>query len=591
MGHRRKTGERWGWLLLGGTGTLMAACKDPPKPEPTAAPPSASAKTAPTREPVAPEDMVLVRAGVFTMGSDLGKDYERPPRKVTITRPFMIDKTEVTAEAYARCVQAGVCTATSIHGPAASAKAVADQGSLCTAGDPERAQHPINCVDFRQADAYCHYAGKRLPTEAEWEYAARGTDERAYPWGEEVSGCKQAIVGGCLRGTGPVGQRPENKSPSGAFDMAGNVWEWVSDGWDPAPSGTLDPRLPSSTTLGVLRGGGWDFSAPHARTFSRMKFTTSSGHVSTGMRCARDADAPVANADPTPPPASSAPAAGSAPAPEAVASAAPPPSAAAPAVDPIVPRPGTLKREASVAIIIGVEHYRRDLPVATGAATDAKLFADHAELSLGIPRRNIHVLVDSDATKSSIDSELSEWLARNATAGGDTVFFFAGHGAPDPTTGATYLVPWDADPKFIKTQGVQVDALQKQLDALPSSHVYAFLDSCFSGSGGRSVLAAGTRPLVREQALKPSGNKLTMFTATGPNEITGGAGAGGLFSHYLFRGMNGEADQSGDNQVTWGELAAYTAGKVADDARRENRDQHPSVVGLEGSSDVVLVKR
>ncbi len=574
-------------VFLAGTVVLAAACKkDPPKEEPPPPPP----KPVAVQPVIPPEDMLLVEAGEFTMGSDQGKEFEGPSRKITLTRPYVIDKTEVTAEAYERCVKAGVCTPASIHGPAATTKSITEQGGLCTAGDPERAQHPINCIDQQQARVYCSYVGKRLPTEAEWERAARGVDGRTYPWGEEISACKEAIVGGCLHGTGPVAQRPQSKSPSGALDMAGNVWEWVSDGWDPAPAGTKDPATPSAP-LGVLRGGGWDFSAPYARTFSRLKFSAASGHVSTGVRCAQDANKPIANvASPAQPAVASVAGAMAAPTADPLASAASPLASAAP-VDPTIPRPGTLKRNAAVAIVIGVERYRRDLPAATGAANDAKLFADHAELSLGIPRRNIHLLVDADATKSSIDSELSEWLTRNATAESDVIFFFAGHGAPDPVSGATYLVPWDADPKFIKTQGVEVAALQNQLSALPAAHVYAFLDSCFSGSGGRSVLAAGTRPLVPVQDLKPTGTKLMMFTATGPNETTGAAGGGGLFSHYLFRGLNGEADQSGDNRVSLGELAAFTAGKVADDARRENRDQHPSVIGTDLLNDVVLVAR
>lgn len=585
MRHVRKRGDLARVLFVAGTVVLAAACKkeDPPKADPPPPPP----KPVAVPKVIPPADMVLVEAGEFTMGSDQGKDFEGPPRKVTLTRPYLIDKTEVTAEAYERCVKDHVCTPATIHGPAATAKSITEQGSLCTAGDPERAQHPINCIDQRQARVYCAYVGKRLPTEAEWERAARGVDGRTYPWGEGISACKEAIVGGCLRGTGAVAQRPQSKSPSGALDMAGNVWEWVSDGWDPAPAGTTDPTVPTGP-LSVLRGGGWDFSAPYARTFSRLKFTAASGHVSTGVRCAQDANKPIASL--APPAVASVAGATPAPTPDPLTSAAPVASAAP--VDPTLPRPGTLKRNAAVAIVIGVENYRRDLPAATGAASDAKLFADHAELSLGIPRRNIHVLVDSDATKSSIDSELSEWLARNTTKDSDVVFFFAGHGAPDPVSGATYLVPWDADPKFIKTQGVEVSALQKQLSALPAARVYAFLDSCFSGSGGRSVLAAGTRPLVVEQVLKPTGTNLMMFTATGPNETTSAAaGGGGLFSHYLFRGLNGEADQSGDNRVSLGELAAYTAGKVADDARRENRDQHPSVIGTEALNDVVLVAR
>ncbi|MGE0328781.1 MAG: caspase domain-containing protein [Polyangiaceae bacterium] len=270
-----------------------------------------------------------------------------------------------------------------------------------------------------------------------------------------------------------------------------------------------------------------------------------------------------------------------------------PAGAPAPQTPPeLVARRSKSRRTESVAVVIGIENYRRDLPAASGAADDARLFADHAETSLGIPRSNIHLLVDSDATKSSIDAEVGEWLRRNATAKGDVFFYFAGHGAPDTRSGASYLVPWDADPKFIATQGVSVTALQKQLQALSTRHVYAFVDACFSGAGGRSVLPQGTRPLVRVKVAQPKGNKLQMFTASGADEVTGASETGnGLFSYYLLRGLNGDADASRDGSVTMSELVRYTTKHVANDARRQNRDQTPALLGGQGADDLPLVRR
>ena len=237
--------------------------------------------------------MVFVPAGSFLMGSDAGKDYEKPQRTITLTRAYFIDKTEVTAGEYQRCVASGACTLTNIHGPAGGTKAIETLSFHCTGGDPTRAEHPINCLDLSQAETFCKSLSKRLPTEAEWEYAARGTDGRNYPWGESYGGCNQANVGGCARATVAVATRSNGASPFGAVDMAGNVWEWVSDGWDDSPTqhaSSTNPLIPRSKTLGVLRGGSWDFSAPSARAFSRLKFSAASGHVSTGVRCAKDAN-------------------------------------------------------------------------------------------------------------------------------------------------------------------------------------------------------------------------------------------------------------------------------------------------------------
>jgi formylglycine-generating enzyme required for sulfatase activity len=235
------------------------------------------------------------------MGSAKGGKSERPPHEVTLTRAFDVDRTEVTVVAYQRCVEAGRCTPSGLHGPRATDADVEQRGALCTAADPAKSQHPISCVDQAQAAAYCAFVGKRLPTEAEWEYAARGTDGREYPWGNEPPGCAHAIVsrppgqgcGGRGKGTQEVGSAKAGASPSGALDMAGNVWEWVADGWDPgvyANGAQTDPRVPATGSRGVLRGGSWDFSASTAKTTFRLAYDREAGDVSTGFRCVRSAD-------------------------------------------------------------------------------------------------------------------------------------------------------------------------------------------------------------------------------------------------------------------------------------------------------------
>jgi hypothetical protein len=262
----------------------------------------------------------------------------------------------------------------------------------------------------------------------------------------------------------------------------------------------------------------------------------------------------------------------------------------------LMPREGAVARKHAVALVIGIERYRADLPEASGAVTDAELFADFAEKTLGVPRSNIHLLTGDAATKSSIDAELGEWLPRNADSKGEVFFYYAGHGAPDTEGDKRYLVPWDADPKFIRTQGIAVDTLMDQLAKLKSAQVLSFVDSCFSGAGGRSVLPAGTRPIVltRVRHAKPVRKppKLMQFAASGPDEITGASETGnGLFSYYLFKALNGEADDNGDGAVTVGEVVSYTEEHVANAARRDNRDQRPSAIGADPRTRAIVLTR
>ena len=242
--------------------------------------------------------MLVVPPGTFTMGS-VKADPEAGEREVTLSRGFRIDATEVTAGEYRACVKAGACTSASAHGPHLTAEEEQQLGATCTLRDDTHLAYPVNCVDRHQAEAYCRFAGKRLPTEAEWEYAARGSDGRLYPWGNQPPTCGMAALrvdGDCARPPGPlpVGTFATAKSPVGALDMAGNVAEWVADGWDGAtrPHRAITDPVVALTIgqKGIVRGGGWDSGAVDARATHRTPMSTDSALPDIGFRCAQDAE-------------------------------------------------------------------------------------------------------------------------------------------------------------------------------------------------------------------------------------------------------------------------------------------------------------
>ncbi|MEZ4465847.1 MAG: caspase family protein [bacterium] len=241
----------------------------------------------------------------------------------------------------------------------------------------------------------------------------------------------------------------------------------------------------------------------------------------------------------------------------------------------------------SWAVVIGVEGYREGLTPATGAEADARAFAAFARTTLGVPEANTKLLVGDRATRADLSGALLEWLPRNAVEPGGTVYvFFSGHGAPDTESGDAYLVPYDANPAYIKTGGLPLAEVQRTLGALKGQRVYLFLDACFSGQGDRSVLAQGTRPLVPVKPLAAATGLVTL-AASGATETTGThAGSGhGLFTYHLLAGLGGAADADGDHAVSLAELRDHLITAVRTEARRQNRDQTPSVA-VPGGYDV-----
>ncbi|MBA3548338.1 MAG: caspase family protein [Nannocystis sp.] len=232
---------------------------------------------------------------------------------------------------------------------------------------------------------------------------------------------------------------------------------------------------------------------------------------------------------------------------------------------------------ASYALVIGIEKYR-DVTAATGARYDAERFAEMARTTLGVPEDNIHTLLDERAGKSDIAKQI-RWLQSNVPAGGRIYVYFSGHGAPDPTSGVSYIVPYDGDPQYLTESAIKMSEMLGDLEKTKAKDVLAIADSCFSGGGGRSVLAPGTRPLVRVQEVKTTA-RVALLSASSGAEISGPSadGRGGLFSKYLIDAIgSGQADINGDGQISLKELEDWIKPRVKREAKKANRDQTPNV--------------
>jgi hypothetical protein len=244
------------------------------------------------------------------------------------------------------------------------------------------------------------------------------------------------------------------------------------------------------------------------------------------------------------------------------------------------PKTAAATRPKDFALIVGIETYR-GIPKADYGENDAKRMRAHLE-ALGVPSPNIILLTGQAASKSDLSKYLQEWLPANVSPESRVYFYYSGHGAPDPQTGSAYLVPWDGDPSFPKSTAYSLAQVYQDLEKLPAKEAVVMLDACFSGAGGRSVLAPGARPLVTVNESGPAASgKVVSVAAAGPNEIAGGLELRkqGLFSYFLMRGLTGAADADADKSVTLGELQAYLSAEVPKAARRSNREQTPRVIG------------
>jgi sulfatase modifying factor 1 len=223
-----------------------------------------------------PGAMVDVPAGDFVMGCMESVDSEclddeKPMHTVTLGA-FQIARTEVTQDQYGACLAAGACNPPS-----------------CT-WDCDNKDYPASCLVVADAKAYCSWIGARLPTEAEWEKAARGSDGAKFPWGDGAPDCGLANMSGCGDAMKPVGSLAAGKSPYGALDMAGNMVEMVADWYDAtyyASSPSSDPSGPASGTRYGGRGGGFKSAATWLRASKRDWYDLTDSGAALGFRCAR----------------------------------------------------------------------------------------------------------------------------------------------------------------------------------------------------------------------------------------------------------------------------------------------------------------
>ncbi len=227
--------------------------------------------------------LVLVPEGPFRMGSSSsdGMAYpdEMPQHAVTMDA-FWIDQTEVSNGQYALCVKAKACKP-----PIRYTSNIHDHYYNNTPFD----DYPVIYVSWTSAEAYCRWAGRRLPTEAEWEKAARGTDGRIYPWGNSMPDESLLNFNNLLKDVTKDASYPSGASPYGALDMAGNVWEWVADWYGMnyySESPAANPTGPASGTQRVLRGGSWHYDAAGVRTAYRFQKEPTFASYEIGFRCA-----------------------------------------------------------------------------------------------------------------------------------------------------------------------------------------------------------------------------------------------------------------------------------------------------------------
>jgi formylglycine-generating enzyme required for sulfatase activity len=244
-------------------------------------------------------EMVLIPAGAFTMGRSAGDEFtgcqevsqdcqlsafmdEEPVHQVALNA-FSIDKTEVTNALYKACEDQGACT---------PPQAINSNSQSNYYGNPEFDDYPVIYVTWNQAKTYCEWRGGRLPTEAEWEKAARGTDGRTYPWGEKIDDTFANFNYG-IGDTTAVGSYEKGKSPYGLYDRAGNVWEWVADWYSDTyyqRSPAENPPGPASGDMRVLRGGSWGLVGLSVSTSYRYASDPMETSPDLGFRCARDAN-------------------------------------------------------------------------------------------------------------------------------------------------------------------------------------------------------------------------------------------------------------------------------------------------------------
>jgi hypothetical protein len=238
-------------------------------------------------------------------------------------------------------------------------------------------------------------------------------------------------------------------------------------------------------------------------------------------------------------------------------------------------------RSNAYAVVIGIENYRQKLPKADFAVHDARTITDYLTKVMGYPEQNVVTLVNDNAAKSDLEKYFEKWLSNNVEKDSRVFVYYSGHGAPNPKTGDAYLVPYDGDPSFIDQTGYSLKRLYDSLGKLQAKEIIVALDSCFSGAGGRSVIAKGSRPLVMTMETLAIPSKIVVLSAASGDQIssTYKEKGHGLFTYFMLKGIKGEGDTNGDGKVEIGELFEYIKPNVEKIARKiYNNEQAPQLI-------------
>ncbi|MCX5853684.1 MAG: caspase family protein [Deltaproteobacteria bacterium] len=235
------------------------------------------------------------------------------------------------------------------------------------------------------------------------------------------------------------------------------------------------------------------------------------------------------------------------------------------------------------AIVIGIENYRQKLPKADFAVGDAKLVSEYLSKVMGYPEENVVTLLNDHATHIDLVKYFEKWLPNNVETGGTVFVYYSGHGAPNTKTGDAYLVPYDGDPSFIEQTGYPLKKLYKSLNKLQAKEIIVALDSCFSGAGGRSVIAKGARPLVMNlQSNMILSKNMTVLSASSGDQTssTYDEKGHGLFTYFMLKGIKNEDVVKPDGSIKMDDLFGYIKPQVERIARKQyNNEQTPQLMG------------
>jgi uncharacterized caspase-like protein len=229
-----------------------------------------------------------------------------------------------------------------------------------------------------------------------------------------------------------------------------------------------------------------------------------------------------------------------------------------------------IPRQNDIAVIIGIENYQ-GVPKSDFSKSDAGIVKDYLK-ALGFQERNIELLIDERATFSGITKTIEAWLPNRLKKESKVFIYYSGHGAPEPKTGDAYMVPFDGDPNYLSVTGYSLKRLYENLGKLQVEEVVVLLDSCFSGAGGRSVLAKGARPLVMMSTSTVLPSNIAVLSATQGSQIsTSSPEKGhGVFTYYFLKALK-------DGKKTIAEIYEYIKPLVEDEAKQINVQQSPSI--------------